>query len=83
MTFWVYETEGGARVERRVPLLPLSRDAAQLERLKRGLALYRLVFGQPRQEDLLAHLGEQLTPEQREHAVNEWRIDLTPPKGSA
>jgi hypothetical protein len=83
VTFWVYETEGGARVERRVPLLPMSRDAAQLERLKRGLALYRLVFGQPRQEDLLAHLGEQLTPEQREHAVNEWRIDLTPPAGGA
>ena len=31
---------------------------------------------------VLIHAGT-LTPEQREHAVNEWRIDLTPPKGSA
>lgn len=79
LTFWVFETEGGARIERRVPLLPLSRDAAHLGRLKRGLAMYRLVFGQPRQEDLLAHLGERLSAEQLAHAVNEWRIDLTPP----
>ena len=79
VTFWVFETEGGACIERRVPLLPLSRDAAHLGRLKRGLAMYRLVFGQPRQEDLLAQLGERLSPEQIAHAVNEWRIDLTPP----
>jgi hypothetical protein len=76
--FWLFETEGGARVERRVPLLPLSRDAVQLARLKRGLALYRLVFGQPRQEDLLAHLGERLSRTEIERAVAEWRIDLTP-----
>ncbi|WP_139559807.1 DEAD/DEAH box helicase [Methylotetracoccus oryzae] len=55
--FWLFETENGACVERRVPLLPLSRDSARLAKLKRGLALYRLVFGQPRQEDLLAHLS--------------------------
>lgn len=77
--FWLFETEGGAKVERRVPLLPLSRDVAQLERLKRGLALYRLVFGQPRQEDLLAHLGERLSGEDIDRIVTEWRIDLSPP----
>jgi hypothetical protein len=77
--FWLFETDGGAKVERRVPLLPLSRDAVQLVRLKRGLALYRLVFGQPRQEDLLAHLGERLSPEAIDRVVAEWRIDLSPP----
>lgn len=76
--FWLFETESGARIERRVPLLPLSRDAVQLVRLKRGLALYRLVFGQPRQEDLLAHLGERLPPSEIERSVAQWRIDLTP-----
>ena len=50
-----------------------------MNRLKRGLALYRLVFGQPRQEELLTHLDEQLlTQEQRELAIARWRIDLTP-----
>lgn len=62
-----------------MPLLPLSRDAVQLARLKRGLALYRLVFGQPRQEDMLAHLGERLSPEDIDGVVAEWRIDLSPP----
>ena len=77
--FWLFETEHGAKIERRVPLMPLSRDAAQLERLKRGLALYRLVFGQPRQEELLAHLGHRLSQTQRDEVVRHWRVDLTPP----
>lgn len=77
-TFWLFETEGGARIERRVPLLPLSRDEIHLQRLKRGLALYRLVFGQPRQEELLTHLGD-MDEQQRQAAAAKWRIDLTPP----
>ena len=78
-TYWLFEIEGGARIERRVPLLPLAREQVHLNRLKRGLALYRLVFGQPRQEELLTHLDEQLlTQEQRELAIARWRIDLTP-----
>jgi hypothetical protein len=80
--YWLFETENGATIERRVPLLPLSRDAAQLTRLKRGLALYRLVFGQPRQEDLLVHLGDRLSQEGIDRAVAEWRIDLAPPDGT-
>ena len=79
LTYWLFEVEGGATIERRVPLLPLSRDSEQLNRLKRGLALYRLVFGQPRQEDLLTHLSEHLAVNEIERAVKEWRIDLTPP----
>jgi hypothetical protein len=56
--YWIYETEGGAQIERRVPLLPLSREQGRLRRLKRGLALYRLVFGQPRQQELLEYLED-------------------------
>ena len=56
--YWIYERDGGARIERRVPLLPLSREQGQLRRLKRGLALYRLVFGQPRQQELLEYLED-------------------------
>jgi hypothetical protein len=56
--YGIYETEGGAQIERRVPLLPLSREHGQLRRLKRGLALYRLIFGQPRQQEMLEYLED-------------------------
>ncbi|MBU5900586.1 hypothetical protein JVW24_26050, partial [Vibrio cholerae O1] len=47
--YWIFEN-GPARVERRIPVLPYSRETGKLKRLKQGLALYRLAFGQPRQE---------------------------------
>lgn len=79
--YWVFEVEGGARVERRVPLLPFSREVEQLRRLKRSLSLYRLVFGQPRQEDLLSHLGEQMNDEDAEKIAAAWTISLMPKDG--
>lgn len=77
--YWIYEIKNGAYIERRVPLLPFSREVQQLERLKKSLALYRLVFGQPRQEDLLAHLMDRMLPEQTKKAAKYWRISLEPP----
>ncbi len=72
--YWVYPVDGGARVERRIPMLPFSREQQRLPDLKASLAVYRLVFGQPRQEDLLAHLkGRPL-----EDLVR-WRVSLSPP----
>jgi hypothetical protein len=41
-------------------VLPMSREGAQYERLKRSLPLFRMVFAQPRQEDLLARLEQSL-----------------------
>lgn len=55
--YWVYP--GEHRIERHVPLLPLSREERQLDDLRRSMALYRLVFGQPRQEDLLRVLAAE------------------------
>ena len=52
--FWVYD--GPAKVERRVPMLPFSREIDRLRWLKKSLAAYRLAFGQPRQDDLLEYL---------------------------
>ena len=52
--YWIYE--GSVRVERRVPILPFSREVARLAWLKRSLTVYRLAFGQPRQDDLLDYL---------------------------
>jgi hypothetical protein len=61
---------GPHRVERCVPLLPLSREGAQLERLKRSLAIYRVVFGQPRQSELVQLLdGGTWSPEEMDRWV--------------
>ncbi|MCE2502042.1 MAG: helicase [Dehalococcoidia bacterium] len=52
--FWIYP--GDARIQRRIMTLPLSRDQDRWDQLQESLALYRLAFGQPRQEDMLAAL---------------------------
>ena len=39
-----------------MPLLPYSREVTRLKWLKKSIAVYRLAFGQPRQDDLLAYL---------------------------
>ena len=69
--YWIYP--GNAKIERHVPLLPLSREVSQLAKLKKDVTNYRLVFGQPRQDDLLEYLGD--VPEEKRR---ELRIDLSP-----
>jgi len=81
--YWVYTVPGGAAIERHVPALPLSRDRAQLEALRRSLAVYRMVFGQPRQDDLLAYLVQQVQSEELERLRPLLRIDLAPPPSAA
>jgi len=57
---WHWNFEDGpnpSKVRRVIPMLPFSREQSVLERLKKSLALYRLAFGQPRQEELLEILG--------------------------
>jgi hypothetical protein len=71
---WVYAPDGGAKIERYVPTLPLSQEELRHQRLLRTVGAYRLVVGQPRQEDLLRYLGDRV-------ADLEWlRIDLAPPQ---
>jgi hypothetical protein len=53
---WIHTNGHGIAIERLLPSLPLTRDRARLPLLRRSLALYRLVFGQPRQDDLMEHL---------------------------
>ena len=75
--YWIFE-EGSARVERRIPILPYSKEVGKLKRLKHGLALYRMVFGQPRQEDLLFSLSQNNTHESAD--LTNWLISLQPPE---
>ena len=78
--YWLFPLADGAYIERHVPALPLSRDASQLEALKRSLAVYRMVFGQPRQDDLMTFLLERCSRERLEEIEPSLRIDLSPGK---
>lgn len=71
--YWLFA--GPYKVERRVPLLPYSREVERLKRLKRDLVSYRLVFGQPRQQELLEAIRESGIPPEE---MNEWMLDLRP-----
>lgn len=65
-------------MERHVPALPLSREVRQLDALGRSLAVCRMVFGQPRQDDPMAYLLDRLTDEQLEEIGPLLQIDLSP-----
>ncbi|MBB1510284.1 helicase [Tessaracoccus sp. MC1756] len=77
---WVYP--GAHRVERHVSHYPLSTDEPLFNQLKRDLALYRLTFGQPRQEDMLALLQQRLG-DVAPAELAKMRLDLSPPKSPA
>jgi hypothetical protein len=74
--YWVLE--GSTTIERIVPALPLSRDSIRLEALRTSLALYRMVFGQPRQDDLLHYLMTRMPERDLPQLLELLRIDLTP-----
>ena len=73
--------QGRARMERRVPLLPFSREVDQLRRLLGSLAVYRLAFGQPRQEDLVEYLRRRRDEYAGDRDLEQFRISLAPPNG--
>ncbi len=74
--YWIYS--GDARIHRRLLSLPLSRDEDRWAQLQDSLALYRLAFGQPRQEDMLAALQRRGIISRPEE-IDDLRIDLRPP----
>lgn len=77
--YWVFPHENGAVIERHVPALPLSLDADRLAHLRGALALYRMVFGQPRQDELVHYLLARLPQQAVDRIVKDLRIDLEPP----
>jgi hypothetical protein len=78
--YWVFVGTGDdpSLIERYVPALPLSRDRIRAEALQKSVALYRLAFGQPRQEDLIAYLETQIDSDELETIIDDIRIDLSP-----
>ena len=75
---WVF-TGGDARIQRHTPVLPLSRDVDRVVALRRSLAVYRMVFGQPRQDDLLEFILREVPDALREDLATSLTIDLSPP----
>jgi hypothetical protein len=76
--YWVYPVHDGACIERYVPALPLSRDIERHGALRASLALYRMVFGQPRQEELVSYLASVLGPKHVQAVGDSLRISLEP-----
>lgn len=71
--WWIYP--GAARVERMIVHFPLSREDAQYERLRDSLTLYRMMLGQPRQEDMMELLKQRGVTESQVA-----QLDLRPPR---
>ncbi|HVS66086.1 MAG TPA: hypothetical protein VMT85_21585 [Thermoanaerobaculia bacterium] len=80
MPYWLFPREGGATIERHVPALPLSRDVQRLEALRQQLVVYRMVFGQPRQDDLMSYLMSRFAYDEIAHLLKLLQIDLAPPR---
>ena len=61
--------------------MPLSRDVLKLDRALKVLAIYRLAFGQPRQEELLENLLKRdFKPEEIALITKNLVINLSPMK---
>jgi len=64
-------------IKRMVPILPYSREVSKLNYLKETLGAYRIVFGQPRQEDLLKYLNRHAEKLDGKDLID-LKIDLSP-----
>ena len=75
--YWVFP--GGAhKIRRHIPVYPFSKDAERIDNLKKSLVTYRMVLGQPRQEDLVAFLQQQFDKGLDPDEFLKYRIDLAP-----
>ncbi len=65
-------------LERLAPMIPYSLEVQQMQRIIRTLTLYRLTFGQPRQEELVEALSKELSEEELAEIRNKLLINLSP-----
>lgn len=62
-----------------MPLMPMSKDLIKLNESLKVLSLYRLAFGQPRQEELIDNLLERsFSDEEVEIIKNRLVVNLSP-----
>ncbi|MBK7446209.1 MAG: hypothetical protein IPJ45_09335 [Ignavibacteria bacterium] len=75
--YWHLESDD-INIERIIPLVSYSKDVEHLKKLLDALTLYRLTFGQPRQEELVNSLYKDLDNEQLEKMRKDLMINLCP-----
>lgn len=73
--FWCFGDEQAIKIERIVPMYPMSRDEVSYERLIKILSLYRLTLGQARQEELLEYLFRECEEPEK---LKKLFLDLSP-----
>lgn len=78
--YWSFPIAGGAQIERHVPTMPFSRDIEKLNALKKSLVIYRMVFGQTRQEDMVEYLLSKISDEEVDTISQLLQIRLGPPE---
>jgi len=79
--YWILDMPDGVKINRRVLAPALGWETQAVTPLKNSLALYRMVFGQPRQQDLLGLLHHRMEHGEVPSELAEFRIDLSPPNG--
>lgn len=57
--FWCFGENQEIKIERIVPMYPMSKDSISYKRLIKILSLYRLTLGQARQEELLEYIFKE------------------------
>ena len=75
--FWCFGKNQKIKIERIVPIYPMSSDITRYERLIKILSLYRMTLGQPRQEELLEYVFSNCD----ENEINQMKdlfINLSP-----
>ncbi|WP_442510549.1 DEAD/DEAH box helicase family protein [Novipirellula sp. SH528] len=86
---WIYKPkdENTEILRRHLIFYNASRDIHQYRRLKRDLTIYRLVFGQPRQEDIVKrireNIGDDIEQDSLEKLLPIYMINLSPFVGDA
>lgn len=56
--YWCLGKDQKVKIERIIPMYPVSKDELNYERLRKVLSLYRLTLGQARQEELVDYIIE-------------------------
>lgn len=73
--YWCFGKNQSVKIERLVPMYPISKDEVNYERLIKILSLYRLTLGQARQEELLGYLFREFDDIE---SLKNLFIDLSP-----
>lgn len=73
--FWCFGENQKIKIERIVPMYPMSKDEITYERLIKILSLYRLTLGQARQEELLEYIFRECSDTEE---LKKLFIDLSP-----